>query len=1850
MSKFFRKRIVFPIIGAVALVFSLVFALVSTPKTYAQKYNLYKTLTYSDIVNTGLSASYIGSKDVWDWIGIKDPTANGNKIIRSKNWDMFSVQARSTTDTKMQYLTKVEYSFTINKAGSLYLWYGERMDDYTYTSGLNNGTIELKGDEATEFTFEIITGDNDDVTEITSFELKLYYGTPYTVTATAGSGVAGVKLTSDYDSHSHKLHESGYQYKDGATVYLLAGISEGYEVDPSWPYVISSIVGNKFVDFYLVDSKTINGANLNFGTITANPVTRTFTLDNNGGTGSGTVDLTYGQAAQIPGTGFSRELFTLDGWNTKADGSGESYSSNLSVDDVNEILTERDYDTWQYISTLYAKWKINAAGVKTLIDNIGEIAFTPASKGRIKEARAGYDSLSDEEKEQVDNIDLLLAAEEIFNALFERYAEAQIGNTLYAFLPEAFEALNAGDTITLRHDVDLSNDNIEITKNVTIDLNGHILKTTMEDGNSGIPTLFVSSNNTIFEIRNSKPATGGLNGLVIVDVNAVNSYVKVNDCRLVLPVDNINNANTLKVGPGYEALNINADGSADENGFISIVKPLEVFDISNLDEDYIVPDGQILTGHLHNPVKISILDSATVTLKDLNINSNYISFADENFAGITCLGDAELIIKGSNDLFGFKGGAGIFVPEGHTLTIDGDGILYSYGRDGAAGIGGNANTNSGNIIINGGEINASGGTKAAGIGGGYSEYNDLQSGNITINGGRISSTAADAAGIGSAVGEACGDITINGGVVAANSSHSSSTGNCGSGIGSGKDGSCGAVAITDNVALVKATARDNEKEIGGNCLSLDIANTLTAERIYETISYFHKNTVIIDGQVVNDSHSSGEGWSYDKATNTLTLDGYVYEGPGKVYSNFTNYGGTFIAAISYEGEDDFIINLVGENTIIVTQDGTPFNVCGIHSAGKESTDIKFTGNGSLSISFTGENPESYAIAAGSSVTIDGPTIVANGGNAIFESAGIYVRYDGLYVISGSLTATASECSVSDSSYGINSNGSDIIIGENTKSVIASGYTNAIYANVFNAIEGIGWTDVLGTEGETAIETSTTGAQFDAFKYIHFIGITPEDVIAFINAIGDVEYTSSCKEKIDTARDAYDFLKQEEQAEVTNYDKLVAAEAIYNHVDDTFKKINAIGDVEYTSASKALIDAARSAYDKLTVAEVALLPNYSTLTSAEAMYNHVDDSTVKIDAIGEVKYTEECKALIDTARSAYNALTEAEKDILLNYEKLTLAESTYNTLENQAVANVKNLIDAIGDVEFTEESKAKIDAARSAYDALNNNSKELVDNINTLLAAEELYNNVLNVVEKINDALNPNYDTASKTKIDTARNAYNALTPLEKALVVNYESLTKTEDDYAKVDAVVKEINNLGNITYDIASDTKIKTARTSVETLTVDQKKFLPETSENTLEDYETTYQVLEQIYSMNSVKYSSESKEEIEEVRKAYDNLTEEQKELINEADLKKLENKEATYKKIKGRATAWVIILLIFTINLITAGGLFLYMLLKDIEIKKNTKAMSLGLPIIILASYYASSPYVTLYVFLGIALLVWISVLVLYLLKKYEIFFVKKNQSSQKSLDESKALAVAKPMAIVEVKEEKKESKEKDTKPEEKVEVKEEPKPEVEKKTEPEAEAKPEEAKPMVVEETKAEDATETTPEAEEAEEEEVETLTDESGNTFKIQYVKSFTAKLILASDEVKNEYNELKKEILAYKGTKAKITWHYETISIKKNVLLRFAIRGKTLYLYFNLDPNEYTDTKYKVENVTSKKHIQAPCLYRIKNDRRFNYAKELIEVLSKKFELEKGELPNEDYRLPLETKEALLEKGLIKKLETKINK
>ncbi|MBQ4198506.1 MAG: leucine-rich repeat protein [Kiritimatiellae bacterium] len=139
--------------------------------------------------------------------------------------------------------------------------------------------------------------------------------------------------------------------------------------------------------------------------------------------------------------------------------------------------------------------------------------------------------------------------------------------------------------------------------------------------------------------------------------------------------------------------------------------------LSEVTANTTVADGKTLTGTLGANVKISIADGATVTLDGVAING--ANDEDYSWAGITCEGGGTIILKGANTVKGFyENYPGIYVPEGKTLTIKGDGSLDASSNGYGAGIGGGYNISCGNIVIEGGTIVATGGYLATGIGSG----------------------------------------------------------------------------------------------------------------------------------------------------------------------------------------------------------------------------------------------------------------------------------------------------------------------------------------------------------------------------------------------------------------------------------------------------------------------------------------------------------------------------------------------------------------------------------------------------------------------------------------------------------------------------------------------------------------------------------------------------------------------------------------------------------------------------------------------------------------------------------------------------------------------------------------------------------------------------------------------------------------------------------------------------------------------------------------------------------------------------------------------------------------------------
>ena len=288
-------------------------------------------------------------------------------------------------------------------------------------------------------------------------------------------------------------------------------------------------------------------------------------------------------------------------------------------------------------------------------------------------------------------------------------------------------------------------------------------------------------------------------------------------------------------------------------------------DLSSVTGEYVASYGETLSGELVSKKKISIADGAIITLSGVSINADG-SWTDGSSAGITCVGNATIILEGDNTVKGFNASyPGIYVPEGKTLTIMGSGKLTaSSNGEGAAGIGGGEGEDGacGNIVISGGDITATGGQGAAGIGGG----DGGACGNIVISGGTItaSSNGQGAAGIGGGDGVACGNIVISGGTIIATG------GEGGAGIGSGQshddNASCGNITISGGT--IKATGGDGAAGIGSGRGNDD--HTVDRPSTCGTIT-ITSGVTSVEAKAGSGANSIGAG-GYKSTCGTVTIE------------------------------------------------------------------------------------------------------------------------------------------------------------------------------------------------------------------------------------------------------------------------------------------------------------------------------------------------------------------------------------------------------------------------------------------------------------------------------------------------------------------------------------------------------------------------------------------------------------------------------------------------------------------------------------------------------------------------------------------------------------------------------------------------------------------------------------------------------------------------------------------------------------------------------------------------------------------------------------------------------------------
>ena len=250
---------------------------------------------------------------------------------------------------------------------------------------------------------------------------------------------------------------------------------------------------------------------------------------------------------------------------------------------------------------------------------------------------------------------------------------------------------------------------------------------------------------------------------------------------------------------------------------VTMERQPETLDLSTFTGDFTLVNGDELTGTLDGTtqkLKVSIADGATVTLNGATINGVHYNDSECLWAGITCLGDATIVLADgtTNTVTNFnRYYPCIQTAEGKTLTIEGGptgtGKLIANNPYLGAGIGGGIYMNCGNIEIHGGEIIAKSYNYGAGIGGGLG----ATCGTITISGGTVMAMGGMfAAGIGCGHNYgSCGDITITGGNVTATG------GDEAAGIGCGIFGSCGNISISGG--NVRAQGFGTAAGIGCGC-------------------------------------------------------------------------------------------------------------------------------------------------------------------------------------------------------------------------------------------------------------------------------------------------------------------------------------------------------------------------------------------------------------------------------------------------------------------------------------------------------------------------------------------------------------------------------------------------------------------------------------------------------------------------------------------------------------------------------------------------------------------------------------------------------------------------------------------------------------------------------------------------------------------------------------------------------------------------------------------------------------------------------------------------------------------------
>ena len=421
-------------------------------------------------------------------------------------------------------------------------------------------------------------------------------------------------------------------------------------------------------------------------------------------------------------------------------------------------------------------------------------------------------------------------------------------------------------------------------------------------------------------------------------------------------------------------------------------------------------------------------------------------------------------------------------------------------------------------------------------------------------------------------------------------------------------------------------------------------------------------------------------------------------------------------------------------------------------------------------------------------------------------------------------------------------------------------------------------------------------------YVKNADILEEYVAEYANVLEVIEAIDNLPETATTEAEAailqakalYDALEEAEKAGVYNYSKLADLLAQLAQLKDkataVSEQIDALPAAEQvTLDNEAAIAAARAAYDALSDAEKAAVTNYDKLQAAEQQIGNIKaaaEVTQMIDAIGEItldNYETKYEQIV-TARSAYDNLTESAKALVTNLDTLKKAEETYQSMDE----DVKEVIAAINQLKDPL-SKSSADMDANTLYGIWNEYTYVVVNIRGL--ADELTKDKQAIVTNMKD-------------LETAEAYIQKIKDYDQNIYVKAEELLSAEgfpkaEDYDPTKADKKDIAEVA---------AQVARAKAVVDKLTDEQKAALNEklgagTIDNlndlaelakAVEGYENQYNTtqdelaasqyvseLTEVYkTYKDIEVSRSDIAIIRQTIKAYDDLTDAQKDIIKNAE----------------------------------------------------------------------------------------------------------------------------------------------------------------------------------------------------------------------------------------------------------------------------------------------------------------------------------------------------------------------------------